>query len=97
MIVELQALLLTPIAPHFADYIWQEVLKKGNTVQNALFPKVPEPIAGLTAARDYVRATSTNITSAEGQQVKRLAKGKTALFDPKKGSSMIVSLFPVYS
>lgn len=26
--VELQALLLTPIASHWADYIWQEVLNK---------------------------------------------------------------------
>lgn len=26
--VEVQALLLSPIAPHWADYIWQEVLKK---------------------------------------------------------------------
>jgi leucyl-tRNA synthetase len=86
MLVELQALLITPIAPHFADYIWQEVLKKSDTIQNALFPKVSQPIPSLTAARDYVRTTSSNITSAEGAQVKRLAKGKTALFDPKKGS-----------
>lgn len=26
--VEYQALLLAPIAPHWSDYIWQEVLKK---------------------------------------------------------------------
>ncbi len=26
--IELQALLLTPIAPHWAEYIWLEVLKK---------------------------------------------------------------------
>jgi leucyl-tRNA synthetase len=26
--VELQAILLAPIAPHWCDYIWQEVLKK---------------------------------------------------------------------
>lgn len=26
--IELQALLLTPIASHWADYIWQEVLNK---------------------------------------------------------------------
>jgi leucyl-tRNA synthetase len=26
--IELQALLLTPIAPHWAEYIWLEVLKR---------------------------------------------------------------------
>ena len=26
--IELQALLITPIAPHWAEYIWLEVLKK---------------------------------------------------------------------
>lgn len=29
--VELQALLITPIAPHWADYIWREVLNKVST------------------------------------------------------------------
>jgi leucyl-tRNA synthetase len=28
--VEYQAILLAPIAPHWSDYIWQEVLKKVN-------------------------------------------------------------------
>ncbi|KAF2498101.1 leucyl-tRNA synthetase [Lophium mytilinum] len=94
--IELQALLLTPIAPHFADYIWQEVLKKDETIQNALFPKVQEPIPGLTAAREYVRTTSSNITSAEGAQVKRLAKGKTALFDPKKDKKITIFAATAY-
>lgn len=30
--IELQALLLTPIAPHWCDYMWQEVLKKVRTL-----------------------------------------------------------------
>ncbi|KAF2005061.1 leucyl-tRNA synthetase [Amniculicola lignicola CBS 123094] len=88
--IELQALLLTPIAPHWADYIWQEVLSKPDTVQNALYPSVPESIPSLTAAREYVRSTSTSITSAEGAQVKRLAKGKQALFDPKKDKKITI-------
>ena len=28
--IETQALLIAPIAPHWADYIWREVLKKVN-------------------------------------------------------------------
>lgn len=81
--IELQALILTPIAPHWADYIWQEVLGKPDTVQTALWPTVPGPDSSLTAAREYVRATSSAITSAEAAQQKRKEKGKNILFDPK--------------
>lgn len=88
--IELQALMILPIAPHFAEYIWQEVLGKGDSVQNALWLDVPAPSPSLSAAREYVRTTSSNITSAEGAQVKRLAKGKATLFDPKKEKKITV-------
>ncbi|KAF2017995.1 leucyl-tRNA synthetase-like protein [Aaosphaeria arxii CBS 175.79] len=80
--VELQALLITPLAPHWAEYIWLEVLKKPETIQKALWPTVPAVDAGLSAARTYVRATMSGITSAEANQLKKLAKGKTATYDP---------------
>ncbi|PVI05866.1 leucyl-tRNA synthetase [Periconia macrospinosa] len=88
--IELQALLLTPIAPHWSDYVWQEVLSKTDTIQNALWPEVPASDSGLTAAREFVRTTQSNITSSEGQAVKRLAKGKEALFDPKKEKTITI-------
>jgi leucyl-tRNA synthetase len=88
--IEFQALLITPVAPHWADYIYQEVLGKKETIQNARYPTVPDTIPSLTAAREYVRATTSNITSAEGAQVKRLAKGKAALFDPKKDKKITI-------
>ena len=102
--IEFQALLLTPIAPHWADFVWQEVLHKvkfnsiniscsfhaytnhptqPDTVQNALWPPVPASNPSLTASRDYVRATSSAITSAEAAQLKKKDKGKTIAFDPK--------------
>lgn len=83
--ITLQALLITPIAPHWADYIWSEVLRKTepSTIQNALWPDVPTPNPSLTAAREYVRATSSAITSAEAAQQKRKEKGKVITFDPK--------------
>ena len=81
--IELQALLITPIAPHWADYIYQEVLEHPGTVQNALWPDVPKADPSLTAAREYVRAISSAITSAEAQQQKRKEKGKMTHYDPK--------------
>lgn len=87
---ELQALLLTVIAPHWSEYIWLEVLHKPDTVQNALFPNVPAPKASLTAEREYVRATSTSMTSAEAAQQKKKAKGKEIGFDPKKPKKLTI-------
>ncbi len=81
--IEYQALLLAVIAPHWSEYIWLEVLGKPNSIQFAIFPDVAAPDAGLSAMRDYVRNTSSNITSAEAAQQKRKAKGKDINFDPK--------------
>ncbi|MCJ1418149.1 cytosolic leucyl tRNA synthetase [Xylographa parallela] len=94
--IELQALLLTPIAPHWADYIWQEVLKHSSTIQTALWPSVPLPSASLSAAREYVRATSSAITSAEANQLKKQAKGKTTSFDPKRPKKLTIFAASAY-
>lgn len=88
--ITLQALILTPIAPHWADYIYQEVLSYPHTVQNALWPSVPPPNPSLTSAREYVRATSSAITSAEAAQLKRKDKGKNITFDPKKPKQLTI-------
>ncbi|KAK5174951.1 cytosolic leucyl tRNA synthetase [Saxophila tyrrhenica] len=88
--VELQALMVTVVAPHWSEHIWLEVLKKDTTVQNAHFPSVPEQDPKLAAAREYVRATSSAITSAEGAQLKRMAKGKSMSYDPKKDKKLSV-------
>jgi leucyl-tRNA synthetase len=88
--IELQALLLTVIAPHWSEYIWLEVLNKPSTIQNALYPVVPAPVAALTAAREYVRVTSSNITSAEAAQQKKQAKGKATGYDVKKPKKLTI-------
>lgn len=95
--IELQALLLTVIAPHWSEYIWLEVLSKPHTIQNALWPSVPAPDPALSAAREYVRAVSSNITSAEAAQQKKKAKGKDIGYDltkPKKLSIFVAKNFP---
>lgn len=95
--ITLQALLITPIAPHWADYIYQEVLEFKTTIQNALWPEMPRPDPSLTAIYEYVRTTSSAITSAEGQQIKRKQKGKATNYDlelPKRLTIYIATSFP---
>ncbi|KAI4189569.1 MAG: hypothetical protein L6R41_001365 [Letrouitia leprolyta] len=97
--ISLQALIITPIAPHWADYIWQEVLQNHNTIQNALWPIVPLPDASLTVAYTYIRTTSSAITSAEGHQVRKKSKGKSVQFDPEQPKRLTIytaSGFPAW-
>lgn len=88
--VELQALLMAVIAPHWSEHIWLEVLHKETSIQLARFPEVAAADASLSAKRDYVRSTASNINSAEGQQLKKKAKGKEVSFDPKKPRKLTI-------
>lgn len=97
--VELQSLLIATIAPHWAEYMWLEVLHKDSSIQNAQWPSVPPSDPSLTAAREYVKTTSSNITSAEAQAAKKMAKGKAAAFDPRKPKRITIfaaSSFPAW-
>ncbi|KAK3900551.1 hypothetical protein C8A05DRAFT_35812 [Staphylotrichum tortipilum] len=88
--VRLQALILTPIAPHWAEHVWLEILGEKKSIQHALWPVVPAADPALTAAREYVRSTSSNINSAEAAQLKKMAKGRQSDFDPKKPKRLTV-------
>jgi len=81
---------LAPLAPHWSDYIWQEVLKNPSTVTLTRFPVPGTPNLTLTSASVYVRATTSAIGAAEGSQQKKLAKGKAAAFDPKRDKQLTV-------
>ncbi|KAK9480881.1 hypothetical protein V1514DRAFT_361632 [Lipomyces japonicus] len=87
--IEQQALLLTPIAPHWAEYIWTDVLKKPQSIQLALFPVPSKPIdKGLTASLEYVRDVARSIRETEGANIKKQKKGKPVTFDPKKSTKL---------
>ncbi|KAE8150414.1 hypothetical protein BDV25DRAFT_154356 [Aspergillus avenaceus] len=97
--IELQALMLAPIAPHFAEYVWLELLKKPETVHFARFPEVPEPSPELTAVTTYVRTTASSITSSEATLAKKASKGKNTGFDPRKPKKITIfaaKKFPVW-
>ena len=97
--IETQALLMGVIAPHWSEYIWLEVLKKGSTIQVAKFPKLPAVNPSLSAKREYVRNTASNVNSAEGLQLKKKAKGKETSFDPKRPKKLTIFMtdkFPAW-
>lgn len=89
--IEVQTLLLSPIAPHITDHIWQDLLGKKTTIQNARFP---EPSftqdSVLTNALGYLRGLARDIHVAESQQIKKQKKGKGVAFDPHKPRALSV-------
>ncbi|RDA84226.1 hypothetical protein CP532_0134 [Ophiocordyceps camponoti-leonardi (nom. inval.)] len=88
--VELQCLLLAVIAPHWSEYVWREVLKKETSIQEARFPEVAGTDAGLSAKRDYVRATASSVHAVEAMQAKKKAKGKEVTLDPKRPKKLTI-------
>ncbi|CCX31976.1 leucyl-tRNA synthetase [Pyronema domesticum] len=93
--IKTQALMINPVAPHWAEYVWQDLLKNTGSIQNERFPVPTAPIdAASTAARVYVQQTASNITSTEAAQLKKKAKGKGTSYDPKlpKQLTIYVSL-----
>jgi len=97
--IELQALMLTPVTPHWAESIWLEVLSKQDTIQHALFPQVPTTDPSLVAAQAYIRSTTSNIALAEVSERKSLAKGKAVFYDPtqpKKVTIFCAEAFPAW-
>ncbi|KAG6864507.1 hypothetical protein C0991_009022 [Blastosporella zonata] len=100
------ALVITPIAPHFADHIHSTILKNPQSIQLALWPTPQKPVnpTALEAAA-YMRETIKTIRDAEVSLLKMLqkAKGKkgpggpAAAFDPKLPKSVriyVATTFP---
>ncbi|TFK29069.1 leucine-tRNA ligase [Coprinopsis marcescibilis] len=92
------ALVITPLAPHFAEHIWSDILKQPQSIQHALWPKPTTAVdTTIIEAGQYMRGTIKTIRDAETTLLKMMAKaskGKKNLgeapFDPKKPKSVRV-------
>jgi leucyl-tRNA synthetase len=103
--VRVAALVITPIAPHFAEHIWLTILKEPKSIQLALWPTPKEaPSTGVLESAQYMRETVKTMRDAELSLVKMLSKAKgkkggnaDTLFDPKKPKAVrvyVASTFP---
>lgn len=79
LFIRVQALLITPIAPHVAEELWTspDILGERTSIQLAHFPKISAPVDhACLDSGVYVRATLKSIRDADLGFVKRLAKAK---------------------
>lgn len=95
--IRLQALLITPLAPHWAESVWRDLLHEPSSIQDALYPTVPAPDAALLAVQEYIELTTSTILRSEAKQLKKRQKGLQSGFDPKKSKKLsifIANSFP---
>ena len=98
--IRASCLLITPIAPHFAEHIWRTVLGEKTSVQFARWPTLSKPVdkAVLTAG-EYMRSTVKAMRDSEITMLKKLGKSKNAPYDPKKPKSVriyVATSFPAW-
>lgn len=84
--IRVQALLITPVAPHVAEYMWCSILGEKSSIQTAQFPKVSAPVNRVVLdSANYLRTTLKEVRDAELGFMKKKAKGKTSAgYDPAK-------------
>lgn len=96
--VEVQALLLAPVAPHFAEYLFREVLGNKGSLQTVKFPRASKPISkSLTDSLQYVRDLARSIREAEANVLKKKKGGKPSDVDvtkPAKLTLFVSNSFP---
>ena len=96
--IEIAALLATPIAPHFTEHLWSAVLGKPRSIQLASWPTPASTVdAAAVEAGNYMRGTIKTIRDAELTLIKKLSRGKSAPYDPKKPKAArvyVASRFP---
>lgn len=108
--IRITALLVTPIAPHFAEHMWTTILNEPKSIQLALWPTPPTPSdRTLLESAEYMRGTVKSIRDAEISLMKILAKASSRgkggkggaeiqpVFDPRKDKAVriyVATSFP---
>ena len=87
--IRIAALLVTPVAPHFAEHIYTAIFNSPTSIQNALWPAPAKAVdPAIIEAAAYMSGTIKTIRDAEGALVKMLNKTRG-----KKGGADLVDVF----
>lgn len=99
--VEVVAIIMSPIIPHFCEHVWREVLGKSGSVTRQPWPKMAEVDISLLAAKDYVdrliREGRLSIISATAPKKKKKQQQPEApAAPPKEGRVYVAKRFPAW-
>ncbi len=59
--IEMQALLLAPITPHFSEYVWLELLKRPSSIMIEHYPEAKEIDHDLLCASAYLQSVTRSM------------------------------------
>ncbi|KAL6960297.1 leucine--tRNA ligase [Sarracenia purpurea var. burkii] len=74
--MDVQTRLITPICPHYAEYVWKELLKKDGFVIKAGWPEADLPDLTLQKANKYLQDTIVSMRKLLQKQVSGSKKAK---------------------
>ena len=79
--VELLAVLLSPICPHFCDHVWRNILVKPGSVMNASWPAPTGADATMLRVGEYLSVVESRVRSTVDKQMvkKKQAVKKVSL------------------
>ncbi|XP_038685743.1 leucine--tRNA ligase, cytoplasmic [Tripterygium wilfordii] len=95
--MDVQTRLITPICPHYAEYVWQELLKKDGFVIKAGWPMAGAPDLTLKSANEYLQETIVLIRKLYQKQVLGSKKANKKGVEEKKigGDKKFIALIYV--
>ncbi|TPX59918.1 leucine---tRNA ligase [Powellomyces hirtus] len=92
--IEVQAIMLAPLTPHWSEYVWSELLKKPESIKKALWPTpTGQPDESLLSAASYIRGLGSNIRSLEDQAARKKQKKGAAATAPEEAKATTLRLF----
>ena len=91
--IEVQALLLSPITPHWSEHIWKEILGKTSSVTQALWPVTETVDESILSAANYVRGICNTIRSSEDVAAKKRAKKGVPKEETSSSSDKCLKLY----
>ncbi|KAF7297088.1 hypothetical protein MIND_00941700 [Mycena indigotica] len=102
--IRISALLIAPIAPHFAEHIYSTILQSSTSIQQALWPTPPPVDPTIVETGVYMRGTTKQMRDSEAALIKFTSKNKgkkgndaRLLYDPKQPKAVriyVATTFP---
>ena len=92
--MEVQALVLSPICPHWCEDIWMNVLGSKTSIHHALWPTFDAPVdETIIKAVQYLRDLTSKIRAAEDAAAKKKLKKGIKVEAPKESGPRQLKLF----
>ncbi|KZV53257.1 leucine--tRNA ligase, cytoplasmic [Dorcoceras hygrometricum] len=79
--MDVQTRLITPICPHYAEYVWKELLKKDGYAVKAGWPEADSPDLTLKKANKYLQDSIVSMRKLLQKQISGSKKAKTPAAD----------------